>query len=204
MDGGSDHAYAAATCVWGVEAEPLLLELLAGRDVAGLRVLDAGCGEGRNAVQLARRGADVLAVDVSPLAIEHARATWGDEPGVAWQVADLRELPLPPLEYDLVVLDSVLHWMADAGDAARLVQRLCAATRPGGRHLMCVFDDRRQELAGHAVPPRFIPGHAWCLGLYAGWYLETVRRETIISAHAGAPVPHSHSVTKLVACSPEI
>jgi SAM-dependent methyltransferase len=202
MDGGSDHAYAASTCVWGREAEPLLEDLARGTSVDGWRVLDAGCGEGRNSAYLARLGATVDAVDVSPLAVEHARATWGTVPGVTWSVGDLRAVALPAAHYDLVVLDSVLHWLADAADADQVLGRMRAATRPGGRHVMCAFDDRRQELDGHPVPPRFLPSHGWYLSRYDSWHVEAVYEEDVVSAHPGAPHPHGHSVTKLVARKP--
>jgi SAM-dependent methyltransferase len=202
MDGGSDHAYMVSTCVWGTDPEPLLEELARRMSVAGWRVLDAGCGEGRNTAYLARMGATVDAVDVSPLAVEHARATWGEPPGVTWRLGDLRGLALPDAHYDMIVLDSVLHWLADAADADRILGRMRAATRPGGRHVVCAFDDRRQELDGHPVPPRFIPPHEWYLSRYDGWYVEAVYQEDIVSAHPGAPHPHGHSVTKLVARRP--
>ncbi|MFI7020096.1 class I SAM-dependent methyltransferase [Streptomyces sp. NPDC050164] len=202
MDGGSDHAYAAAACVWGTDPEPLLTELASETAVEGWQVLDAGCGEGRNAAHLARQGATVRALDVSALALQHAGELWGDVPGIVWERADLRQAELLPDHYDLVVIDSVFHWLADATDADQVMRRLRATTRPGGRHAMCVFNDRRQELEGHQVPPRFIPTHAWCLSLYEGWIIETVRDETIVSSHPGAPKPHGHSVTKLVARRP--
>ncbi|GAA4463407.1 methyltransferase domain-containing protein [Phytohabitans houttuyneae] len=204
MDGGSDHAYAASTCVWGTAPEPLLEEIAGGESVDAWRVLDAGAGEGRNTAYLARHGATVDAIEVSRLAVENARTTWGELPGVTWSVGDLREVALPAAHYDLVVLDSVLHWLADATDADRVLDRLRAATRPGGRHLMCAFDDRHQELDGHPVPPRFIPAHAWYVSRYDGWHIEMVRTEEIVSAHPGAPHPHAHSVTKLVARRPAL
>ena len=42
-------------------------------DVAGKKVLDAGCGEGHVARLFARHGAEVVAVDISPRLLEHAR-----------------------------------------------------------------------------------------------------------------------------------
>jgi SAM-dependent methyltransferase len=202
MDGGSDHAYAVSSCVWGTDPEPLLKQAVPASAAGGLQVLDAGCGEGRNAAYLASAGAVVRALDVSPLAIEHARATWGDIPGISWEQADLRDADLPDDRYDLVVIDSVLHWLADGQDAGRVLGRLRGATRLGGRHLLCVFNDRHQELGSHHAPPRFIPAHDWCLRLYDTWAIEALLDETIVSSHPGAPWPHGHSVTKLLARRP--
>ena len=69
---------------------------------AGRKVLDAGCGEGKNAVFLARLGADVDAVDVSIVAIENGRRMWKREAKVRWIVADIRYLKLPQ-KYDIAV-----------------------------------------------------------------------------------------------------
>lgn len=199
MNGGCDHAYAASSCVWGTEPEPLLERLGERVPLRGLRVLDAGCGEGRNAVYLGQRGARVRAVDVSAAALANAAAAWPDATNVTWERADVQRLALPLATYDLVVVDSVLHWLVGEREMTRLVHRLRAATRPGGLHLMCAFNDRHQELEGHDRPPTCIASHAFYLDLYDGWRLLEVRDEVHRSAHPGAPHEHGHSVTKLVA-----
>ncbi len=53
------------------------------QDLRGARVLDAGCGTGALAVALARRGADVLGVDVSPLVLSQSRASARRETSLA-------------------------------------------------------------------------------------------------------------------------
>lgn len=71
--------------------DPLAERLLGiAGDVEGVRVLDAGCGEGHLARALARGGARVLAIDVSPRLIELARRADPDAgPGIEYAVADL-------------------------------------------------------------------------------------------------------------------
>jgi 2-polyprenyl-3-methyl-5-hydroxy-6-metoxy-1,4-benzoquinol methylase len=68
--------------------EARLLDAMVGR---GARILDAGCGPGRVAAELARLGHDVVGVDVDPVLIEAAVA---DHPGPRWIVEDLAELDL--------------------------------------------------------------------------------------------------------------
>lgn len=58
----------------------------------GARILDAGCGPGRLGGELARRGHDVVGVDVDPVLID---AAVEDHPGPRWIVGDLAELDLP-------------------------------------------------------------------------------------------------------------
>jgi len=79
-------------------------------DLSGKRVLDAGCGTGQLAVELARRGAEVVAVDLSPTLVDHARAR-ADEAGVAvaFHAGDMLDPAFGT--FDLVVaMDSLIHY----------------------------------------------------------------------------------------------
>ncbi|GIH25282.1 hypothetical protein Aph01nite_35920 [Acrocarpospora phusangensis] len=202
VDGGCEAVYAASGCVWGVEPEPLLEALTARYPVDGRRVYDAGCGEGRNAVHLARQGAHVTAVDVSARALRNAAETWPGEPRVEWRQADVLTTPPERAAYDVVLCDSVIHWLVSHAEARQLVRVLQDATRPGGAHLLCSFNDRAQDLSGHDNPPRLLLGHDRLLELYQGWEIWEVRDEDISSSHEGAWTPHRHSVTKFLARAP--
>jgi SAM-dependent methyltransferase len=89
-------------------ARPILLDKphldLVG-DVAGKRVLDAGCGEGRFARMLAERGAKVSGIDLSERMIGHAIRAEQEEPrGIDFRVADMCDLSaFEDAEFDLVV-----------------------------------------------------------------------------------------------------
>jgi magnesium-protoporphyrin O-methyltransferase len=96
-------------------------------DLRGWRILDAGCGAGQIAVELARRGADVVAVDLSPKMIEHAGrnnaaiATAGKLQFIAGDM-----LSASHGQFDgVVAMDSIIHYAPkDAADAvAGLAQR---------------------------------------------------------------------------------
>src|SRR5262245_14293225 len=69
----------------------------------GARVLDVGCGPGRHALALARRGIEVVGVDLSPDFVELARAA-GRAEGLAlrFEIADVRDLE-PTADFDAVV-----------------------------------------------------------------------------------------------------
>jgi methyl halide transferase len=71
-----------------------LQRVVAERGIAPCRVIDLGCGTGINAIWLARRGFDVTAVDLSPLAIEKARKRASEaKAAVRFVVADVLALP---------------------------------------------------------------------------------------------------------------
>ena len=54
--------------------DPMLVDMIESRTIAPGRTLEIGCGTGTNAIYLAEHGFDVLGVDISPLAVESARA----------------------------------------------------------------------------------------------------------------------------------
>ena len=107
-------------------------------DLATGRALDAGCGEGADAIWLASRGWQVTAVDFASTALERARANAADlDTEVAgridWVHADLTACTPPAGRFDLVSAQYV-----HVPDAARgsLFQRLAAAVAPGGTLLV--------------------------------------------------------------------
>jgi SAM-dependent methyltransferase len=91
------------------------------------RVLDAGCGTGRVAVELARRGHDVVGVDNDASMLDVARS----HPGPRWVEADLAGLALPD-RVDLVVAAGNVMVFLAPGTEARVVERLAAHLVPGG------------------------------------------------------------------------
>lgn len=122
-------------------------------EVAGLRVLDLGCGGGHNAVALAHRGAQVTGVDGSGTLLASARAL-ASQAGVA---VDFHQRTAAQLDnfadagWELVLSVATLHYVADVEPVVRTCARLLT---PGGRlvvsvdHPMrdCFFDDEDEEL----------------------------------------------------------
>jgi SAM-dependent methyltransferase len=103
-------------------------------DVAGLRVLDYGCGHAMAAVVLARRGARVTAFDLSTgyLAEARRRARANDVP-VQLVQADGERLPFADASFDRVWGNAILHHL-DLSIAARELHRIL---RPGGIGVFC-------------------------------------------------------------------
>jgi SAM-dependent methyltransferase len=201
MDGGYDSGYAACECFWGREPGSLVTKLVARLgSVSGLAVLDAGCGEGKNAAYLARRGARVRAVEVSTRALDNARQAWRDMGGIDWESGDARTIALAPAAYDIVIAYGLLHCLADAGEILAVITRLQAATRSGGYHVVCAFNGRRQELA--EAHPGFHPctlEHRVYLDAYSGWELIEATDSDLVETHPHNNVRHTHSMTRLIA-----
>ena len=129
-----DELYRSAPAVWsGRPNRQLVAE--AG-DLPPGTALDAGAGEGGDALWLAERGWRVTAVDFSPVALERAAARTADR-GLAeridWVHADLDAWTPPAGRFDLVTAH-YLH--ATWSDRPGMFQRLAAAVAPGGTLLV--------------------------------------------------------------------
>jgi len=92
-------------------------------DLAGARVLDAGCGTGALAVELAARGADVVAADISPALVAVARARCpADLAGrIAFRAGDMLDPALGRFDH-AVAMDSLIYY--EAADIARVLGSL--------------------------------------------------------------------------------
>ena len=108
------------------------------------RILDLPCGQGRHAIELARRGYEVTGVDLSPYMLGVARER-ADASGVRvrWLVGDMREA-LPCETFDLVLnLFTSFGYFADEADDRLVVRAAASMLGPGGRFLLEVINGQR-------------------------------------------------------------
>lgn len=101
--------------------------------VSGLRLLDVGCGNGYFAREMARRGARVSAIDLSPRMIEHAsRIESADPLGISYEVLDAAQIDsrFPAESFDMVT--SCIS-IPDMPDVPAILHGIRAVLRPGGR-----------------------------------------------------------------------
>ena len=108
------------------------------------RILDLPCGQGRHAIELARRGYDVTGLDLSPfmlkVAEERARA---DGARVRWLSGDMRQ-PITGERFDVVLnLFTSLGYFADEADDRKVVSAAAAMLVPGGRFVIELINGER-------------------------------------------------------------
>ncbi|MFN7176062.1 MAG: magnesium protoporphyrin IX methyltransferase [Thermaurantiacus sp.] len=122
-------------------------------DMGGLTLLDAGCGTGALAVEAARRGAAVTAIDVSGQLIGLAQERAPQGLGIDWRVGDMLDPGLGTFDH-VVAMDSLIHYALD--DMAVALGALAGRTR---RSLLFTFAPRTPLLSAmHGVGKLFPQG----------------------------------------------
>lgn len=114
----------------------LIDQLLRGRFDGRRRVLDAGCGDGRNLVYFLQRGFECFGIDRDPAAVAHVRALAAelssDSPAANFVAGELDRLPWGDGSMDAVVCSAVLHFADDAAHFGRMIGEMWRLLAPGG------------------------------------------------------------------------
>lgn len=116
-------------------------------DMRGLRLLDAGCGTGALAVEAAQRGAEVVAIDLSPTLVQLARERHSQAPAsgqagnIHFSSGDMLDEGLGQFDH-VVAMDSLIHY--DTADIVAALDRLSRRTRGS---LLFTFAPRTPLLA---------------------------------------------------------
>jgi 2-polyprenyl-3-methyl-5-hydroxy-6-metoxy-1,4-benzoquinol methylase len=111
-------------------------QILRGNIRQGMKVLDAGCGGGRNLVYLLSEGIEVYAVDQSPEAAQTVRAMASvlapSLPAENFWVAAVEQMPFQDGFADVVICNSVLHFAKDDEHFVAMIAELWRVLKPGG------------------------------------------------------------------------
>lgn len=136
------------TAPWVIgQPQPAIVALERGGWIRG-RVLDPGCGAGEHTILLTKLGYDVLGIDLSPSAIEHARRNAVDKgvPTARFEVGDtlrLGEMPAADIGvFDTIVDSALFHIFGTEPEArAQYVRSLHAICKPGALvHVLALSD----------------------------------------------------------------
>ncbi len=155
-------------------------------------VYEFGCGDGKNAIELASQGHRVAGCDVSSAAIECLRRRF-DAAGVehgSFEVADAVAASVPPA-LDAVLSYGLYHCMQPAtrgGDHARLLSYL----RPGGVLLFCSLISSRPLPYDHHTPDLVLPSLEETQAVLIGLDILSLEVGTIEEAHPPLVGRHKH------------
>ena len=111
-------------------------QLLKGRISPGMRIVDAGCGSGRNIVYFLREGYEVYAVDPDKQAVESVRAlarTFAPKlPASNFSVQAVESMSFPDAFADVVICNTVLHFARDDAHFESMLHGAWRVLKPGG------------------------------------------------------------------------
>jgi SAM-dependent methyltransferase len=111
-------------------------QLLRGQITSSMRILDAGCGSGRNSEYLMRCGAEIYGVDSDPSQVARIRDVASDAaPDLSpenFRIAWLDALPFPDAYFDAVICSAVLHFSKDTAEFENEVAEMWRVLRSGG------------------------------------------------------------------------
>ena len=146
-------------------------------DLTGKRVLDAGCGTGLMTIELAKRGAEVIAADISPALIQIAKDRLPEHYGaqVGFHAGDMTDAALGPFDH-VLAMDSLIYYTgADIGSvlaefAPRTRENIVFTVAPRTAFLMTFWgvgklfprSDRSPVMIPHA--PKELARHALAAG----------------------------------------
>jgi len=100
-------------------------QLQRGRIAPGMRILDAGCGYGRNLVYFLHEGYEVFGVDQDPKAIASL-------PAGNFRVGSIEEMSFPDAFADVVIGSAVLHFARDDDQFRAMLRAMWRVLKPGG------------------------------------------------------------------------
>jgi SAM-dependent methyltransferase len=147
-----DARYREREAMWSGRPNGRLVAEVA--ELAPGKALDVGCGEGADAIWLARRGWTVVAIDISDVAVVRARSVADlADVTVEWICGDALQTPLPSRTFDLVSMQYPALPKA-AGETP--VRALLDTVRPGGL-LLAVYhdldDEHREHMKSRGIDP---------------------------------------------------
>ena len=154
-------------------------QILRGNIAPGMRILDAGCGYGRNLIYLLREKAEIFAIDANPAGVEHVRrlskSLNSGLPDQNFQVSLVESMPFSNDFADVVICSSVLHFARGEDHFQSMLAELWRVLRPGGL-LFCRLGSR--------IGMNFMP---LANGLYAmpdgqSWYLVDEQKLLALTA----------------------
>lgn len=191
-----ENRYKAEGYYWGVQPSDMCFEVMKlCPPTKPLRLLDVGCGEGKNAVFFAKNGYNVTAFDVTNSGLAKARRlAEAMNTEVNFFQADLLDFRLE-CEFDIIFCSGILHYIPH-NLRAEILNNYREHTSVGGIHALNVFVDKPFI----EVPPDKESGrYKWVSGElfthYADWCVENCF-EVIFDCMSGG-IPHKHCMDTL-------
>jgi tellurite methyltransferase len=204
--GTFNNVYQQSNFYYGLDVRPEFADFFASRDLTGLTALDMGCGEGRYALFLGRKGCQVTAVDRSKSGLKKlAQAAQTENLPISTRLSDIADFNFPQRTFDIVVAATVLDHLEDSLRTIT-TEGIRSSVKPGGIAYINVFtiDDPgffgKTDASDTAEAMAYYFAHQELADLFADWtthhYQETVELD---ESHGR---PHDHAWACLIVEKP--
>lgn len=186
---------------WGIVPNNICYEIMKLRPpVKPYRVLDIGCGEGKDAVFLAKNGYEVTAFDIAEAGLDKAKKlAEHNHVKVDFFKADIHEY-IPNMTFDIIYSSGVLHYIS-ANRRTLFFEALKAHTSPNGINAVNVFVAKPFISAAPDLEDAEKQVEPWRSGELSGYYHDWLfhKNEEIIFNCTSGGVPHEHCMDVLIA-----
>lgn len=199
-DNPYDQKYASQEYYWGKKPSAIcsrVIEIMRPSPDFRPRLLDLGCGEGRNAIYFARHGFEVVGLDLSLPGLEKTRR-YAEEVGVYVETihADIVTYELEDI-YDVIFSTGTLHYLPPEVRTQR-IQNYKDHTSPDGINALSVFVKKPfiprapdSEVTAYPYKSGELMGYYW------DWEILYSTEEIFDCMSSG--VPHKHAVNRIIA-----
>jgi tellurite methyltransferase len=200
--------YELSPCFWGTSPAKYVRKLaeLLSFDLAGLRILDIGAGEGKNAVYLASLGGEVTAVDVSEIALSHFVIQpnyQNSKSRIQTIAANAQEVNFHAASFDIVVAYGLFHCLETKQAIYDLARKIKDWTKTEG-YLVA------SAITNELPPPECQPyldresllNKDELLDLFNDWVDIDFENGIITETHPTSNIEHQHSLSRIIARKP--
>lgn len=194
-----EKCYDSDEYYWGLEPAPFLDELLsaAGKDASQLRVLDIGCGEGKDAVYMARKGCKVTAFDLTVSGIRKTKRLAADSnTEIDAFVADINDFSIDG-QFDIIYSTGTIQYLFDE-NIDGFFEKINTLTKTGGLVYFNVFVDKPfLELPPDWDREEKMWKTGQLFGYFSDWKIHSIKE--VIFEDSSAGIKHYHCMDTVMA-----
>lgn len=172
------------------------------QNLNGFHILDLGAGEGKNAVYLANKGANVLGVDISPIALSrfNKQPNYLSAKGnINIECKDIRECSFEKESFDLVVAYGIFHCLSSRKEIAEYISRVKSWIKKNGYFIIVTFTDEiaPPDLQSYLEYESFLK-EGELEFLFNDWKILEKENDVITETHPTSKIEHEHSLVRLI------
>jgi cyclopropane fatty-acyl-phospholipid synthase-like methyltransferase len=172
-------------------------------DLKDFNVLDLGAGEGKNAVYLANKGANVLGIDISPIALSR----FDKQPNyisarknINIECKDIRKCSFDKESFNLIVAYGIFHCLSSRREIAEYISIAKSWIKENGYFIIVTFTDEitPPDLQSYLEYESFLK-RGELESFFEGWEILEKEDDIITEVHPTSIIEHKHSLVRLIA-----